>query len=95
MDFQPWDVAAGLLLVAESGGVVTDRDGTAANIWSRAVIAASTSVHAEGDQLAASRSNANSSAKALMPGGHSPSELLHRDDLTLSFVGRTRETMTE
>jgi myo-inositol-1(or 4)-monophosphatase len=30
---QPWDVAAGVLLVREAGGVVTDRSGGAFDVW--------------------------------------------------------------
>jgi len=41
---EPWDVAGGLLLVREAGGVVTDRDGGDATIFSRGVIAGSTAV---------------------------------------------------
>lgn len=52
-DLQPWDVAAGLLLVREAGGVVTNRDGTPATIESRAVVAANPGVHADFLRLAA------------------------------------------
>lgn len=38
-DLQPWDLAAGLLIVREAGGVVLARDGTPAALASRAVIA--------------------------------------------------------
>ena len=30
---QPWDVAAGVLLVREAGGIVTGRDGAEFNLW--------------------------------------------------------------
>ena len=46
-DLQPWDIAAGLLLVREAGGIVTDREGGAATIWTRAAIAGNPRVHAE------------------------------------------------
>jgi myo-inositol-1(or 4)-monophosphatase len=52
-DLQPWDVAAGLILVHEAGGVVTNRDGTPATIESRAVVAATPGVHADFMRLAA------------------------------------------
>lgn len=52
-DLQPWDIAAGLLLVLESGGAVSDRDGSEATIWSRAVIAGNPAVQSELARLAA------------------------------------------
>ncbi len=52
-DLQPWDVAAGLILVREAGGVVTNRDGSTATIESRAVVAATPGVHADFMRLAA------------------------------------------
>ena len=52
-DLQPWDVAAGLILVREAGGVVTNRDGSPATIESRAVVAATPGVHADFMRLAA------------------------------------------
>jgi fructose-1,6-bisphosphatase/inositol monophosphatase family enzyme len=39
-DLQPWDIAAGLLLVREAGGVVRDRTGAEATIYSREAVAA-------------------------------------------------------
>ncbi|MEQ1789747.1 MAG: inositol monophosphatase family protein [Rickettsiales bacterium] len=36
---QPWDIAAGMLMVQEAGGVFTKLDGTPANIYSPAIIA--------------------------------------------------------
>ena len=44
---KPWDVAAGLLLVAEAGGVVTDRTGAPATIFSDSVDAATPGAHAD------------------------------------------------
>jgi myo-inositol-1(or 4)-monophosphatase len=38
----PWDVAAGVLLVREAGGIVTARDGTAFNLWRPDFLAAAT-----------------------------------------------------
>ena len=52
-DLQPWDVAPGLILVREAGGVVTNRDGSRATIESRAVVAATPGVHADFMRLAA------------------------------------------
>ncbi len=46
-DLQPWDLAAGLLLVREAGGVVTGREGEAATIFSKGLIAAAPAVHAD------------------------------------------------
>nr|ALS90125.1 inositol monophosphatase family [uncultured bacterium] len=38
----PWDVAAGVLLVREAGGIVTGRDGGEFNLWSPHFVAAAT-----------------------------------------------------
>jgi fructose-1,6-bisphosphatase/inositol monophosphatase family enzyme len=46
-DLEPWDIAAGLILVREAGGVVTQRDGAPATIASRAVAAATPGVYAD------------------------------------------------
>jgi myo-inositol-1(or 4)-monophosphatase len=43
----PWDVAAGILLVEEAGGVITDRDGGAVSIRSEGAIAGAPKAHAE------------------------------------------------
>jgi myo-inositol-1(or 4)-monophosphatase len=43
---QPWDMAAGILLVREAGGVVTDMDGGDVMIARREVIAVGSSLHA-------------------------------------------------
>ena len=51
---EPWDQAAGLLLVAEAGGVVTDRHGRPASLTSDGTIAASPTIHAEFINLIAS-----------------------------------------
>lgn len=53
-DLQPWDIAAGLLLVREAGGTVSDRDGFEATIWTRAAIAGTPLVHDELARVAAS-----------------------------------------
>ena len=54
-DLQPWDVAAGLLLVREAGGVVTERDGAPATIRSRAIVAGAPAVHRDFLRLAGDR----------------------------------------
>ena len=41
----PWDVACGLLLVREAGGVITDRQGNSATLDSGGIIATSTRLH--------------------------------------------------
>jgi myo-inositol-1(or 4)-monophosphatase len=43
---QPWDMAAGVLVVAESGGTVTDFDGQPWSVSTRDVIAANPALHA-------------------------------------------------
>ena len=44
---EPWDQAAGLLLVAEAGGIVTDRHGVPAGLRSDGTVAAAPAVHHE------------------------------------------------
>ena len=44
---EPWDQAAGLLLVEEAGGVVTDRTGRRAGLYSDGLIASNKAMHAE------------------------------------------------
>jgi myo-inositol-1(or 4)-monophosphatase len=45
---QPWDVAAGVLIVREAGGVVTGRDGQEFDVWNpHFVSAAGTALHGE------------------------------------------------
>ena len=51
-DLEPWDIAAGLILVREAGGVVVQRDGAPATIESRAVLAATPGVGADFTALA-------------------------------------------
>jgi fructose-1,6-bisphosphatase/inositol monophosphatase family enzyme len=52
-DLQPWDVAAGLALVREAGGVVHDRTGAEATIYSREAVAANPRVLADFERLTA------------------------------------------
>lgn len=54
-DLQPWDIAAGLVLVREAGGVVTERGGEQAALFSRAIVAGTPAVHADLLALAAGR----------------------------------------
>jgi fructose-1,6-bisphosphatase/inositol monophosphatase family enzyme len=51
----PWDLAAGILLVREAGGVITDRDGSPIRIDSEGVVAGGTAVHADFLRRASSR----------------------------------------
>ena len=44
---EPWDQVAGLLLVEEAGGVVTDRTGQRAGLQSDGLVASSSALHAE------------------------------------------------
>ncbi len=51
----PWDIAPGILLVREAGGVITDRDGGAVSIHSEGVVAGAAGAHADFWRLAAGR----------------------------------------
>ncbi len=44
---EPWDQVAGLLLVEEAGGVITDRSGKPAGLYSDGLVAANAILHAE------------------------------------------------
>ena len=44
-DLKPWDIAAGLLLVTEAGGAVTDADGGEAMIAKGSVCAGNLDIH--------------------------------------------------
>ncbi|MBV9271758.1 MAG: inositol monophosphatase, partial [Candidatus Eremiobacteraeota bacterium] len=46
-DLQPWDVAAGTLIVREAGGTVTQIDGSAPKVDSGSILATNGRVHAE------------------------------------------------
>ncbi len=52
----PWDVAAGVLLVQEAGGLVSNLRGSAAKVGDRQIIAANPPVHAELVELLSPRS---------------------------------------
>jgi len=43
----PWDLAAGILLVREAGGVITDRGGGAVSLNSEAAVAGGRQAHAD------------------------------------------------
>jgi myo-inositol-1(or 4)-monophosphatase len=47
MKLKPWDVAAGLLLVTEAGGAVTDFDGSRVDIYGPRILASNGRVHGE------------------------------------------------
>ncbi|MBI2906161.1 MAG: inositol monophosphatase [Chloroflexi bacterium] len=49
----PWDYAAGIVLVREAGGVITERGGAPLTLKTTGVVAANTSVHADFLRLAA------------------------------------------
>jgi fructose-1,6-bisphosphatase/inositol monophosphatase family enzyme len=51
----PWDIAAGILLVREAGGLITGRDGEPIGIRSEGVIAGAPGAHADFLRLAAGR----------------------------------------
>lgn len=42
---QPWDIAAGLLLVQEAGGIATGFDGTAASAYNKTLLASNRQLH--------------------------------------------------
>lgn len=44
---EPWDIAAGLLLIKEAGGIITDRHGNPASLYGDGVIASNATIHAE------------------------------------------------
>ena len=44
---EPWDQVAGILLVQEAGGVITDRNGMPAGLYSDGLIASNATLHAE------------------------------------------------
>ncbi len=43
----PWDMVAGILLVEEAGGVITDRNGNRATLYSDGIIASNANLHEE------------------------------------------------
>jgi myo-inositol-1(or 4)-monophosphatase len=51
----PWDLAAGILLVREAGGVITEHDGSPARVDSEGVVAGGAAAHADFLRRAGSR----------------------------------------
>jgi myo-inositol-1(or 4)-monophosphatase len=51
----PWDIAAGIVLVQEAGGTVTDRDGSPATIYSEGALVGGPKVHADFLRIAEGR----------------------------------------
>ena len=77
---EPWDQAAGLLLVAEAGGIVTDRHGTPARLASDGTIAAGRSLHPEFMKLIAGSRWASSSfpgQAGALPTSAGPRPVIH------------------
>ena len=46
-NLSPWDVASGLLLVTEAGGIITDKHGNPGTLYSEGIIASGAELHAE------------------------------------------------
>ena len=51
---QPWDIAAGILLVQEAGGTISEPDGAAADSYSKALLGTNTLLHAPMQKLLSS-----------------------------------------
>ncbi len=64
-DLQPWDIAAGLVIVREAGGVVLEPGGKQAALRSSAAVAGTEAVVADLERLAASTSGGEDSANRL------------------------------
>ena len=47
LNVSPWDIAAGILIIEEAGGAVTDRNGGPIRITSRQFVAGGKLVHAD------------------------------------------------
>jgi myo-inositol-1(or 4)-monophosphatase len=45
LKLKPWDMAAGMLLVAEAGGVVTDRKGATTDVFTQSIVATNGVIH--------------------------------------------------
>lgn len=45
IDLDPWDMAAGSLIVTEAGGVISDRRGQPFDLFGRSIVAATTELH--------------------------------------------------
>ena len=46
LSIRPWDIAAGILLIEEAGGIVTGLDGEAAGIFTSPLVAGNAAMHA-------------------------------------------------
>ena len=46
-DLSPWDMAAGLLIVKEAGGVISNFDGTGSTVYDKEIIASNGLIHKE------------------------------------------------
>ena len=44
---QPWDQIAGILLIDEAGGIVSDRSGNKIELFSKGIVAANKQIHTE------------------------------------------------
>jgi myo-inositol-1(or 4)-monophosphatase len=51
MDLSPWDIAAGILLVREAGGMVTDFSGNTELVFGNEIIAASSLIYSDFTQI--------------------------------------------
>lgn len=47
LNISPWDIAPGILLIREAGGIVTDRDGAPMRIFTRQMVAGAPGAHAD------------------------------------------------
>lgn len=47
VNLHPWDIAAGLLMVQEAGGTVTDFAGDASSVYKKQIVASNSTIHAE------------------------------------------------
>jgi myo-inositol-1(or 4)-monophosphatase len=47
LKLKPWDVAAGVIMVREAGGMVTSFDGSAYDIFNHSIVASNCEIHGE------------------------------------------------
>jgi myo-inositol-1(or 4)-monophosphatase len=45
MELNPWDICAGMLLVEEAGGLVTDFDSNPIDMYTKRILATNTLIH--------------------------------------------------
>lgn len=68
LKLKPWDQAAGMLLVQEAGGRVSDREGGAADIYTKSVVATNGLIHdALTDALAGAKSGGEETESSTTP----------------------------